>query len=54
MDRQGTRNTKKVLKKGHRSAYGPVKEDDQWRIRNNQEIDELLNHEGFVRFIKVQ
>ena len=22
-----------------------VEEDDEWRIRNNQEVDELLEHE---------
>ena len=31
-----------------------VKEDDKWRIRNNLEIDELLNHEDIGRFLKVQ
>ena len=31
-----------------------VKEDDEWRIRNNQEIDELLKHEGIVRFVMAQ
>ena len=25
---------------------GPVKEDDEWRIKTNQEIDELVKHEA--------
>ena len=37
-----------------RHFYGPVKEDDEWRIRNNQETDELLKHEDIERFIKAQ
>ena len=31
-----------------RHVYGLVKEDDKWRLRNNQQIDELLDHEDIV------
>ena len=37
-----------------RRVYGPVKEGDECRIVNNQEIQELLNHEDIVRFRKDQ
>ena len=35
-------------------VYGPVKEDDEWKIRNKQEIDKLFEHEDIVRFVKAQ
>lgn len=34
--------------------YGPVIENGIWRIRHNQEIDEILKHEDIIRFIKTQ
>ena len=37
-----------------RRVYGPDKEDDEWRIRNNKGTDDLLNHEDVVTFIKAQ
>ena len=35
-----------------RRVYGLVKEDDEWRIRNNQEINVLLNHEDIEMCIR--
>ena len=35
-------------------AYNLVKKDDKWKIKNNHEIDGLLNHENIVRFVKAQ
>ena len=35
-----------------RRVYGPVKEGDEQRKRNNQEIDELFKQEDIVKFLK--
>ena len=37
-----------------RRDYGSVEENDEWRVRNNQETDKLLMHKYIVRFIKTQ
>ena len=37
-----------------RRIYGAVKEGDIWRIRNNKEVNEVLEGENIVKFIKVQ
>jgi hypothetical protein len=37
-----------------RKIFGPVKIDNIWRIRNNVEIDELIEGADIVRFIKAQ
>jgi hypothetical protein len=37
-----------------RKIYGPVNIDSVWRIRNNMEIDNLIEGADIVRFIKVQ
>jgi hypothetical protein len=34
--------------------FGPVNIDNVWRIRNNMEIDNLLEGADIVRFIKAQ
>jgi hypothetical protein len=34
--------------------YGPVMENNSWRIRYNEEISKLLKREDIVRFIKSQ
>jgi hypothetical protein len=34
--------------------YGPVKENNVWRIRYNEELNTLLKGEDIVRFIKSQ
>jgi hypothetical protein len=35
-----------------RKIYGPVMENDSWRIRYNEGISKLLKGEDIVRFIK--
>jgi hypothetical protein len=37
-----------------RKIYGPVMENNPWRIRYNEEISKLLKGEDIVRFIKSQ
>jgi hypothetical protein len=37
-----------------RNIYGPMMENDSWRIRYNEEISKLLKGEDIVRFIKSQ
>ena len=41
---------RKVLRK----IYGPVKENDLWRIRLNDELEAIIKVENIVRFIKSQ
>ena len=37
-----------------RKIYGPVKENELWRIRQNDELEAILKGENIVRFIKCQ
>jgi hypothetical protein len=37
-----------------RRIYGPVVENNVWRIRYNEELNTLLKGEDIVRFIKSQ
>jgi hypothetical protein len=37
-----------------RKICGPVIIDSVWRIRNNMELDNLIEGAGIVRFIKAQ
>jgi hypothetical protein len=37
-----------------RKIYGPVNIDNLWSIRNNMEIDNLIEGADIVRFIKAQ
>jgi hypothetical protein len=37
-----------------RKIFGPVNIDNVWRIRNNMEIDNLMDGADIVRFIKAQ
>ena len=34
--------------------YGPVKENELWRIRQNDELEAIIKGENIVRFIKCQ
>ena len=35
-------------------TYGPVKENELWRIRRNDELEAIIKGENIVRFIKCQ
>jgi hypothetical protein len=37
-----------------REIYGPVKENEVWRIRRNDELEDIIKGENIVRFIKSQ
>jgi hypothetical protein len=41
---------RKILRK----IYGPVKEKELWRIRRNDELQDIIKGEKIVRFIKSQ
>jgi hypothetical protein len=43
-----------TFKKILREIFGPVNIDNIWRIRNNMEIDKLIEGADIVRFIKAQ
>ena len=35
-----------------RGIFGPKKENQTWRIKNNEELDKLIKHENIVNYIK--
>jgi hypothetical protein len=37
-----------------RKLYGPVKENELWRIRRNDELEAIIKGGNIVRFIKCQ
>jgi hypothetical protein len=37
-----------------RKIYGPVKDNELWRIRRNDELETTIKGENIVRFIKCQ
>jgi len=37
-----------------RGIFGPTKENQTWRIRNNEELDKLIKHGNTVNHIKAQ
>jgi hypothetical protein len=41
---------RKILRK----ICGPVKENESWRIRQNDELEAIIKGENIVRFIKCQ
>jgi hypothetical protein len=41
---------RKILRK----IYGPVKENELWRIRRNDELEDIIKGKNIVRFIKSQ
>ena len=41
---------RKILRK----MYGPMKENELWRTRQNDELEDIIKGENIVRFIKYQ
>jgi len=41
---------RKILRK----IYGPIQEEDTWRIRNNEELNRSINGDDIVKFIEAQ
>jgi len=37
-----------------RGMFGPTKENQTWRIKNNEELDKLIKHGNIVNYIKAQ
>jgi hypothetical protein len=37
-----------------RKIYGPVEENELWRVRRNDELETIIKGENIVRFIKCQ
>jgi CRISPR/Cas system CMR-associated protein Cmr3 (group 5 of RAMP superfamily) len=35
-----------------RIIYGPVRQGREWRIRNNEEIDNIIRKKDIVRYVK--
>jgi len=35
-----------------RGIFGPTKENQIWRIKNNEELDKLIKHENIVNYIR--
>ena len=34
--------------------YGPVRQEMEWRTRNNEEMDNIIRKEYIVRFVKAR
>jgi hypothetical protein len=37
-----------------RGIFGPTKENRLWRVKTNQELDNLIRHKNIVNYIKAQ
>jgi hypothetical protein len=41
---------RKILRK----FFGPSKENDSWRMKTNEELNQLINHKSIINFIRAQ
>jgi len=41
---------RKILRK----IFGPINEKGIWRIKTNQELDEIIKHKNVINFIRAQ
>ena len=46
-DDEGSQGERKIL----RRIFTAVNNGDNWRVRNDQRLDKLINSEDFVRFM---
>jgi hypothetical protein len=37
-----------------RRIYGPLRQEREWRIRNNEKIDNIVRKQDIVRFVKAR
>jgi hypothetical protein len=49
-----TKSDENLLKKALRKIYGPIQGGNIWRIRNNEELNRVINGEDIVKCIKAQ
>jgi hypothetical protein len=37
-----------------RRIFGPTKENQIWRVKTNEEVDNLIKHKNIINYIKAQ
>jgi hypothetical protein len=45
---------RRFVRKIIRVIYGPMRQGREWRIRNNEEIDNIIRKNDIVRFVKAR
>jgi hypothetical protein len=54
MKKQDENILRRFERKIIRKIYGPVRQGREWRIRNNEEIDNIIRKKDIVRFMKTR